>query len=212
MNDRAAAGVLPPRPGTRHRSSAPFQQKPLGQIEKYLFQPYLHAGGNSYHETPGSCKTEKSLCGGFNTNQLRKLTNNANIQRLIAWWHYCNLHGSLKGIIHHLANSGQLAECMEKYQKRNECPEWGIEKIWNFLPPSHFLSFTELGNVQSLFDVHKVQIPILHTRLIPAPCVLILHLWGGGRSVSYQGRSQRQAKESPRDAFGCSCFGQKEAS
>lgn len=116
---------------------------------------------------------EKSLRGGFNTNQLRKLTNNANIQRLIAWWHYCNWHGSLKGIIHHPANSGQLAECMEKYQKRNECPEWGIEKIWNFLPPSHFLSFTELGNVQSLSGVHKVQTPILHTRLIPAPCVLI---------------------------------------
>ena len=80
---------------------------------------------------------EKSQ-GLLSLQGLRKLTNNANIQRLIAWWHYCNLHGGLKGIIHHTAGNGQLAESMDKYQERNELPESGINKTWNFRPPRIF--------------------------------------------------------------------------
>ena len=172
-------------PGQAHGTDhlLPSDKNLRGKLRNIYFSPISRLGEIHTMRLPAPAKW-KNLCGSFNINQLRKLTNNANIQRLIAWWHYCNLHGRLKGVMHHLAISGQLAECMEKYQKRNVRPEQGIKKIWNFLPLPTFLSFTELGNVQSPSDVHKVQTPILHTRPVPAPCILILHLWGGGRSVT----------------------------
>ena len=54
------------------------------KLRNIYFSPISRLGEILTMRLPAPAKW-KNLCGSFNINQLRKLTNNANIQRLIAW-------------------------------------------------------------------------------------------------------------------------------
>lgn len=66
-----------------------------------------------------------------------------------------------------MASSGQLAEHMDKYQKRNELPELGINKTWGFFFPPHFLLLMKQGTVQSQSFLHMVRPPFFAYEVNP---------------------------------------------